>query len=82
MVLNVKRCRINCQIEFIALVPLDSLLMERVLCNRILFMSRNSLIDFIRALLIFLVILVHIVHFGDLHTNVKSMILAFMMPTF
>ena len=56
--------------------------MERVLCNRILFMSRNSLIDFIRALLIFLVILVHIVHFGDLHTNVKSMILAFLMPTF
>ena len=56
--------------------------MERVLCNRILFMSRNSLIDFIRALLIFLVILVHIVHFGDLHPNVKSMILAFMMPTF
>lgn len=45
-------------------------------------MSRNSLIDFIRALLILLVILVHIVHFGDLHTNVKSMILAFMMPTF
>lgn len=50
--------------------------------NRIEFMSRNPLIDFIRALLILLVILVHIVHFGDLHENVKSMILAFMMPTF
>lgn len=45
-------------------------------------MSKNPLIDFIRFLLIILVILVHIVHFGDLHPNVKSMILAFMMPTF
>lgn len=45
-------------------------------------MSRNLVLDFIRALLIFLVILVHIVHFGDLHPNVKSMILAFLMPTF
>ena len=45
-------------------------------------MSRNSLIDFIRSLLIILMILVHVVHFGDLHPNVKSMILAFMMPTF
>lgn len=45
-------------------------------------MSRNLSIDFIRALLIILVILVHIVHWGDLHPNVKGMILAFLMPTF
>lgn len=43
---------------------------------------RNTLIDFQRAILIILVILVHIVHFGDLHPDVKSSILAFMMPTF
>lgn len=45
-------------------------------------MNRNLLIDFIRSLLIILVILVHIVHWGDLYPNVKSMILAFLMPTF
>lgn len=45
-------------------------------------MSRNSLIDFIRSILIILVILVHIVHWGSIHPNVKSMILAFLMPTF
>lgn len=43
---------------------------------------RNTLIDFQRAILIILVILVHIVHFGDLHPDVKSSVLAFMMPTF
>lgn len=45
-------------------------------------MNRNLLIDFIRSLLIILVILVHIVHWGDLYPNVKSMILAYLMPTF
>lgn len=45
-------------------------------------MSRNLLIDFIRSLLIILVILVHIVHWGGIHPNVKSMILAFLMPAF
>lgn len=45
-------------------------------------MTRNSLIDFIRSLLIVFVILVHIVNWGNIHPNVKSMILAFLMPTF
>lgn len=44
--------------------------------------SRNTLIDFQRAILIVLVILVHIVHFGDLHPDTKDSILAFMMPAF
>lgn len=35
-----------------------------------------------RAILIVLVILVHIVHFGDMYPNIKSCILSFMMPTF
>lgn len=44
--------------------------------------KRNTLIDFQRAILIILVITVHIVHFGELHPDVKSSILAFMMPAF
>lgn len=43
---------------------------------------RNSLIDFRRAILILLVVLVHVVHFGDLHPDTKDAILAFMMPAF
>lgn len=39
-------------------------------------------IDVMRAILIILVILVHIVHFGDLHPDIKSGILSFMMPAF
>lgn len=39
-------------------------------------------IDVMRAILIVLVILVHIVHFGDLHPDIKSGILSFMMPAF
>lgn len=39
-------------------------------------------IDVMRAILIVLVILVHIVHFGDLHPEIKSGILSFMMPAF
>ena len=39
-------------------------------------------IDFFRAILITLVILVHIVNFGDLYPAVKHSILAFMMPAF
>lgn len=39
-------------------------------------------IDFQRAILISLVILVHIVNFGNIHPDVKSGILSFLMPTF
>ncbi len=39
-------------------------------------------IDFMRAILITLVILVHIVHFGDMYPGVKYGILSFMMPAF
>lgn len=39
-------------------------------------------IDFMRAILMMLVILVHIVNFGSLYPNLKAGILAFMMPTF
>lgn len=47
-------------------------------------MKRERIIqlDFIRSILIILVILVHIVHFGNLHPDIKSSILAFLMPTF
>lgn len=39
-------------------------------------------IDFQRAILIALVILVHIVNFGNIHPCIKSGILSFLMPTF
>ncbi len=39
-------------------------------------------IDFMRAVLIALVILIHIVHFGNLYPAAKSAILAFIMPAF
>ena len=39
-------------------------------------------IDFQRAILISLVILVHVVNFGNIHPDVKSGILSFLMPTF
>ena len=39
-------------------------------------------IDFQRAILIALVIFVHIVNFGNIHPNVKSGVLSFLMPTF
>ena len=39
-------------------------------------------IDFQRAILISLVILVHIVNFGNIHPDVKSGVLSFLMPTF
>lgn len=39
-------------------------------------------IDVMRAILIILVILVHIVNFGDLYPNIKNGILSFMMPAF
>ena len=47
-------------------------------------MSRNHIdeIDFQRAILIALLILVHIVNFGNIHPAVKSGILSFLMPTF
>ena len=45
-------------------------------------MKHNNELDFSRAVLIVLVILVHIVNFGNLYPLSKSSILAFMMPTF
>lgn len=39
-------------------------------------------IDFQRAILISLVILVHIVNFGNIHPDVKGGVLSFLMPTF
>ena len=39
-------------------------------------------IDFQRAILIALVIFVHIVNFGNIHPDVKSGVLSFLMPTF
>lgn len=45
-------------------------------------MKHNKELDFFKAVLIGLVILVHIVNFGELHPSVKSSILAFMMPSF
>ena len=41
-----------------------------------------EIIDFMRAILITLVILIHIVNFGNLYPGVKSSILAFLMPAF
>lgn len=47
-------------------------------------MPKNHIdeIDFQRAILISLVILVHIVNFGNIHPDVKGGILSFLMPTF
>lgn len=45
-------------------------------------MKHDNQIDFFRAVLICLVILVHIVHFGDLYPQFKQSVLAFMMPAF
>lgn len=39
-------------------------------------------IDFVRAVLITLVILIHIVNFGNLYPGLKEAILSFLMPTF
>ena len=45
-------------------------------------MKRNTDLDFIRAILIMLMILIHIVSFGNAYPNIKAGILSFMMPTF
>lgn len=45
-------------------------------------MKRYHQINFLRTILITLVILVHIVHFGTLYPSIKAGILAFMMPSF
>lgn len=45
-------------------------------------MKRNDDINYSRAILILLVILVHIVPFTILHPQLKAAILSFMMPTF
>lgn len=45
-------------------------------------MKHSRDIDFFRAILISLVILVHIVNFGNLYPSVKSAVLSFIMPTF
>ena len=45
-------------------------------------MKRNTDIDFIRAILIMLMILIHIVSFGNMYPHLKAGILSFMMPTF
>lgn len=39
-------------------------------------------IDLIRAVLILMVILVHIVHFGTLYPRIREVIFVFFMPTF
>lgn len=44
--------------------------------------ERNTDIDFIRAILILLMILIHIVSFGNTYPHLKAGILSFMMPTF
>ena len=44
--------------------------------------QRNTDIDWIRAILIFLMILIHIVSFGNAYPQRKAGILSFMMPTF
>lgn len=43
---------------------------------------RNTDLDFIRAILIMLMILIHIVSFGNAYPHIKAGILSFMMPTF
>ena len=45
-------------------------------------MQRCHEIDFVRFFLIIAVILVHIVNFGNVHPEAKSIILSFLMPTF
>ena len=45
-------------------------------------MKRNTDIDLIRAILIILMILIHIVSFGNAYPHLKAGILSFMMPTF
>lgn len=45
-------------------------------------LRQNSDIDFIRSILIILMILVHIVNFGNTYPHFKAGILSFMMPTF
>ncbi len=45
-------------------------------------MKHNKDLDFIRALLIILMILIHIVSFGNAYPHLKAGILSFMMPTF
>lgn len=42
----------------------------------------NETVDILRAVLILLVILVHIVNFGDIYPGVKYSVLAFFMPAF
>ena len=44
--------------------------------------KRNTDIDWIRAILIILMILIHIVSFGNVYPQLKAGILSFMMPTF
>ena len=44
--------------------------------------QRNTDLDFIRAVLIMLMILIHIVSFGNAYPHLKATILSFMMPTF
>ena len=44
--------------------------------------QRNTDLDFIRAVLIMLMILIHIVSFGNAYPHLKAGILSFMMPTF
>lgn len=44
--------------------------------------QHNATIDFMRAILIALMILIHIVNFGTLYPGVKDCILAFLMPSF
>lgn len=46
------------------------------------YMKYNRDINFFRAVLICLVILVHIVNFGDIYPNAKIAISAFIMPSF
>lgn len=45
-------------------------------------MNHNNQLDFFRAILIVLVILIHIVNFGDHYPLLKDAILAFLMPSF
>lgn len=45
-------------------------------------MKRNTDLDWIRAILILLMILIHIVSFGNAYPHLKAGILSFMMPTF
>ena len=45
-------------------------------------MKRNTDLDFIRAILIILMFLIHIVSFGNAYPHLKAGILSFMMPTF